>query len=216
MKIKISYLLTTLILSFAFSANAKLVPNKTRLNFSAADYFAPIEIDEDRSIWPGQLTLIPDDTATVEQIKSKMLETYWKNVFHCNGKAISVEKFRKTAFADGIVNPALIQKFTIEDGRMFMQQIRKTPEVNPYGLQIQQSTSEIVSLVPSRNGMGKIEVKYSRYFTPEEYQMIQVQETGEILLDVKYIYSFSDEYSICPDHSVPKMILVPLRALLLF
>lgn len=184
-----------------------------RHTFSAESYFSPIRDGEDRSSFPHQLNLDHYEVHDEEKLKSMLLGR-WRLVFHCDGKAIPLHRFKQANISDGVVNKGIQFVYRQKGDRYQLQRVILPSENEWKELQVGESLRPIndlavyVFLEPKTS--GTIKIKYGARFLDQEYRLIRVRETGEILLEQKETGKVDPRNRICPDKTMPRTLLVPL------
>ncbi len=182
--------------------------NQTRYNFTAEEFFYPIKPHAVRDHLPERLTFEVVRDMDLETLKSKLQEQSWKTVFHCNGRALTVDMFRNTRHLDGVTNQSVVNNYSFNGDQGVMNQTLYPSEENPDRYpEIGFRTSNIDSI--DNLGEGNFNFEFNRY-TPSVFTIIKVRETNEILIQSVNVNS----PGVCPDGKLPAALLVPFNNLM--
>jgi hypothetical protein len=195
-------------------SHATKADNPSFYKLTANTYFNPYEKNEDRSMWPDQLTLIPlKNPENLEQMKIK-LDGSWTLAHHCDGRAIEKEKFIETTLSDGYYNPLLLLTFNFKDNivkrDLFAPNskilLSKENILSTDILIIQYADYNVSSNYP-------LNLNFINY-TNVGYRLILLKETNEILIETNQPFTFNPKNRICPNGTVPNTLLVPILNLM--
>lgn len=179
--------------------------NQTRYNFTAEEFLYPIKPGVDRSHLPEFLTFEVVREMDLETLKSKLQEHSWKSLFHCNGRALTVDMFSKSKHLDGVINQSLVETYSFNGDQGVLDQTFYPPEINPENHpQTENRTFNIVNIENLGEGIFKFNYKQAQ---PEVFTIIKARETNEILIQSAPV----NRAGLCPNGERPAAILAPFN-----
>ena len=180
--------------------------NRGRSYFTASEFLYPVIPGVDRRHLPLNLTFQVVEDLSIEDFKKTLGANSWKPLFHCGGKALTIDMVKKANVADGVVNQGSVEVYRFEGRGGLLMQSFYPPESNPNIRAVHDPvTTPFTNL--QRSGPGVFTMTFFSAFIIEA-KVVKVNETNEYLIQLEVV-GHGSKNNVCPDGEVLRSLITP-------